>query len=343
MKSIFQITVAHKRYDSRIYHRIASSLAKSNLNTTLIVCDGLGNEIINKLCITDLGGSNLFVIGNCIKQIKIFLKLRKSKSILHFHDPILLPLAVFLRLFGNIVIFDMHENLDLQIMTKKWKLPKIMKYIIAKIYRKFENFLLNKVNGVIVAQPIMVDMYKNNNKNIISVGRFTEDGHTKRHDFILKAFIKAQNINPSEFNLFLVGSLDYSRQNDLNYFSSLEALKTKNVYLFPNLEFKKLIELFSISKFYVHATGVEKNEQKNPEQLEHFGITIIEALLHNNYPIVYAKGGPAETINLLNCGETFNDLKSLVKIFSRIFNDHEKEKYSLKNDLLKDFLDKNNN
>ena len=184
---------------------------------------------------------------------------------------------------------------------------------------------------------------KNNNKNIISVGRFTEDGHTKRHDFILKAFIKAQNINPSEFNLFLVGSLDYSRQNDLNYFSSLEALKTKNVYLFPNLEFKKLIELFSISKFYVHATGVEKNEQKNPEQLEHFGITIIEALLYNNYPIVYEKGGPAETINLLNCGETFNDLKSLVKIFSRIFNDHENEKYSLKNDLLKDFLDKNNN
>lgn len=184
---------------------------------------------------------------------------------------------------------------------------------------------------------------ENNKKNIISVGRFTEDGHTKRHDFILKAFIKAQNINPSEFNLFLVGSLDYSRQNDLNYFSSLEALKTKNVYLFPNLEFKKLIELFSISKFYVHATGVQKNEQKNPEQLEHFGITIIEALLHNNYPIVYEKGGPAETINLLNCGETFNDLKSLVKIFSKIFNDHENEKYSLKNDLLKDFLDENNN
>jgi len=184
---------------------------------------------------------------------------------------------------------------------------------------------------------------KNNNKNIISVGRFTEDGHTKRHDFILKAFIKAQNINPSEFNLFLVGSLDYSKQNDLNYFSSLEALKTKNIYLFPNLEFKKLIELLSISKFYVHATGVEKNEQKNPEQLEHFGITIIEALLHNNYPIVYEKGGPAETINLLKCGETFNDLKSLVKIFSKIFNDHENEEYSLKNDLLKDFLDENNN
>ncbi len=183
---------------------------------------------------------------------------------------------------------------------------------------------------------------KNNKKNIISVGRFTEDGHTKRHDFILKAFIKAQNINPSEFNLFLVGSLDYSRQNDLNYFSSLEALQTKNIYLFPNLEFKKLIELFSISKFYVHATGIEKNEQKNPEQLEHFGITIIEALLYDNYPIVYEKGGPAETINLLKCGETFNDLKSLVKIFSKIFNDHENEKYSLKNDLLKDFLDKNN-
>ena len=187
MKSIFQITISHNRYDSRIYHRLSTSLAKKGLNTTLIVCDGLGNEVLDNLYIKDLGNTNLFLITHGIKQLKIFFKLWKIKSILHFHEPVLLPLAILLKMFGNIVIFDMHENLDLQILTKNWKLPKFLKYIFSRIYRKIENYLLKKINGVIVPQPIMVDMYKSQNKNIISVSNFFINNDNISQESLLKS------------------------------------------------------------------------------------------------------------------------------------------------------------
>ena len=74
---------------------------------------------------------------------------------------------------------------------------------------------------------------------------------------------------------------------------------------------------------------------KYPQNLEHFGISVIEALSYSNYPIVYNIGGPAETVRILKAGETFNSFDSLVKIFIRIMNDFSVKKYSIK----KDFLD----
>ena len=186
MNDIYQITIAHNRYDSRIYHRIASSLAKSNLNITLIVCDGFGDEKIDNLSIRDLGNIKFSLLRNSIKQFKIFIYLKHLKSILHFHEPILLPLAILLRLFGNIVVFDMHENMHLQIMTKPWRIPKYLKLIISKIYRFVENILLKGINGITVPQPIMVDMYKKQNINIISVSNFFIDIDNISYDDLIK-------------------------------------------------------------------------------------------------------------------------------------------------------------
>ena len=85
--------------------------------------------------------------------------------------------------------------------------------------------------------------FNNTNKNFISVGRFSISGHAKRQDFILNAFSEAQNLLNSDFNLFLVGSLDYSNQEDLRFFDDLKSKKVKNVHIFENLEFEKLQEL----------------------------------------------------------------------------------------------------
>ena len=235
MQAVYQITIAHYRYDSRIYQRISRSLAKSNINTTLIVCDGLGDEIIDNLQITDLGDINFFLLGHSIKQFKIFIRLIKVKSILHFHEPILLPLAILLRLFGNIVVFDMHENLHLQIMTKPWRIPKSFKVIVSKIYRFFEDILLKGVNGITVPQPIMVDMYKKKNSNIISVSNFFIDIDNISYDDLIKGknfknliysgtvsnergFKNMMNIMhkmPIEYKLHIAGEINYDLRKEI--------------------------------------------------------------------------------------------------------------------------------
>ena len=119
-------------------------------------------------------------------------------------------------------------------------------------------------------------------------------------------------------------------------------MKNEKIHLFPNLDFSELNNLLSISKFYIHATGVGKNPKYNPELFEHFGISVIEALLSDNYPIVFNIGGPAYTVKLTNIGETFTDFESLVQILIRIFQKPSIEKYNFINNPLEPFLEKNN-
>ena len=265
MKSIYQISIAHKRYDSRIYHRLACSLAKLNFHTTLIVCDGLGNENIDNLFIKDLGSVNLFFIGHCIKQFRIFLKLRKLKSILHFHEPILLPLSILLRFFGNIVIFDMHENLDLQIMTKNWKIPKFLKYILSRFYRRFENFLLKGINGVTVPQPIMVDMYRRINNNIISVANFYLDNESNYPE----SKLSAKNFK----NLIYAGTISNERgfKNMINLMLNMPKEYKLNIAGEISEKFKKQIPLKLNRNIVLHG-HLELNELKELYQICGIGL-----------------------------------------------------------------------
>tara|TARA_Y100000589_G_C27184217_1_gene642036 strand:- start:140 stop:1243 length:1104 start_codon:yes stop_codon:yes gene_type:complete len=235
MKAIYQITIAHSRYDSRIFQRIANSLAKANLDITLIVCDGLGDEKIGNLYIRDLGNTKFFLLGHIIKQLKIFIELKNVYSILHFHEPILLPLAIILRLFRNIVVFDMHENLHLQIITKTWRIPKYLKLIISRIYRIFEDILLRIINGITVPQPIMVEMYKKQNNNIISVSNFFIDIEDISYDDLIKE---------KDFkNLIYSGTISNERgfKNMINLINKMPKGYKLNIAGEINYDFKRTI------------------------------------------------------------------------------------------------------
>ncbi len=258
MKNIYQITIAHSRYDSRIFHRISKSLAKTKLNLKLIVSDGLGYEKKDNLIIKDIGNYNKLFFKNIFKQIKIFFELKNKNSIIHFHEPILLPLAIFLRIFGNIVIFDMHENIHLQIMTKNWPLPNIIKKIISKFYRKIENQFLRGLNGITVPQPIMVDIYKKYNKNIISISNFytnEKDNNSKNilklksyKDLIYSGTVSKERgffnmINlmaslPKEYKLHIAGNVNNELKKKIP-----DSLKN-NIILYGYLDLNELKKLY---------------------------------------------------------------------------------------------------
>ena len=182
---------------------------------------------------------------------------------------------------------------------------------------------------------------ENNKRNMISIGRFSKKGHDKKQDLIVKAFNKAKELTNSDFNLFLIGSLDSSKKDDLDHYNKIESLKQKDTYIFPNLNFQELQKLLSISKIYIHATGVDKTIEKEPHLLEHFGISVIEAMLYDNYPIVFAEGGPGDIVRITKNGETFNDFNSLVDILVRVMDNFDEEKYTIKNNILQPFEDIN--
>lgn len=81
-----------------------------------------------------------------------FRKALSSKAkLIHFHDPELMPVGVFLRLAGRKVVYDVHENIVQQIRYKPWLKPKILRYLLSWIIWLTEQFCCLFFNGIIAA------------------------------------------------------------------------------------------------------------------------------------------------------------------------------------------------
>jgi len=145
-KSITHITTVHYRYDVRVNYKYCQTLSKINKSVTLLIADGNGFEKINDLDIVDIGKPRFGRIGRLIiGNFKVFLYLISHRTdLLHFHDPELLPIAFLMKMFGKKVIYDMHENLPLEILTKNY-LPKGLRKILSSTVNHFQQFVFRFV------------------------------------------------------------------------------------------------------------------------------------------------------------------------------------------------------
>lgn len=167
-------------------------------------------------------------------------------------------------------------------------------------------------------------------KWILSVGRFTSFSKSKKHEEMIHAFrelLKEKEMN--DWSLHLAGSIE----GDPNYLDELKELtKGIPVYFYPNLVSDKLIELYGKSSIYWHAAGFNENE---PEKMEHFGITTVEAMAAGCIPIVTNKGGQGEIVdNNLN-GYLWDDINKLILQTKKIISDPEIRKKFSKEAIIK--------
>ena len=152
---VCHITTLHPRDDARILHREIGSLRRmTTLDLTLLVADGLGEQVLQAtegdISIIDLGirKTNRFGRATVTQFQALLWLLRKRPDIVHIHDPELLITACVLRCLGRKVVFDSHEDLPKQIMAKEWIPTSIrgaVSTLISVIYRNFLGLLSNVV------------------------------------------------------------------------------------------------------------------------------------------------------------------------------------------------------
>jgi len=161
----------------------------------------------------------------------------------------------------------------------------------------YQNTLPSKIN--IIYPPVDVDKFEISEKKeniILSVGRFDNILNAKKQDILIDAFKALSEEKIGDWKLVLAGgSLTDPNQN-----SYLKYLKEK-AENFPiefviNPNFDKLKEIYSKSKIYWHAAGFNVDENIHPENTEHFGMTVVEAMASGLVPVVIAKGGIPEII-----------------------------------------------
>ncbi len=126
---------------------------------------------------------------------------------------------------------------------------------------------------------------------VVAVGRFSQVMNVKRQDILIRAFRQLVDSGLSDWKLVLVGG---SRPHN-SYLAKLKEQAVGYPIEFKvNAPFQQLKQAYAQAKIFWHAAGYGIDETKQPEKVEHFGMTTIEAMAAGCFPLVYAAGGQKE-------------------------------------------------
>ncbi len=152
MTKVVHLTSVHQAFDIRIYYKECSSLAAAGYEVTLIAQHDIDVSI---------GGVEIHAVPKARNQLERMTRtviricraaLNEAASLYHFHDPELIPIGIFLKLLGKRVIYDAHENVPEDILTKDY-LPSSWRKWIAGIAGMVEHLGAACFDGVISVTP----------------------------------------------------------------------------------------------------------------------------------------------------------------------------------------------
>ena len=274
-----------------------SRFLKIDLTKTRFVKNIFKEKLIQKVVAT-FGYNTIFVLSDGSVPVSF-----AAKNILHFQVPFNFPTADF---------------------KTKLKLKRYQ-HVICNSY--FTKQFIDKSFGVdskVIYPPVDIKSIKPGQKEniILSVGRFSPDQlHPKKQEILIEVFREVYK-KLSSWRLILVGQV---RKEDKKYLRNLKRMARGHaIKILENYPVDKLRKLYSSASIYWHATGFGDDEIKNPEKMEHFGISTVEAQAAGCVPIVISKGGQKEIVDEGKNGLLWNTKSELLESTTDIINNPPK-------------------
>ena len=171
--SVAHLTSVHKRNDPRIFLKECRSLARNNIDVSLIVADGNGDCVIDDVKIYDVGCQHTSRIKRAISTGNKILRkaIEIDSDIFHIHDSELLRIGVQLKKLGKIVIYDSHEHLPKQIRDKEY-IPAIIKGLVSSSIGHYELRACRQFDAVVAATDHIRDRFIENDCTSVTVKNF---------------------------------------------------------------------------------------------------------------------------------------------------------------------------
>lgn len=167
---VVHMTSVHPPVDTRILYRMCKTLAKSGHEVALVFATEDSRSI------NAVDGVAFYGVASAVKnrfQRMIFSAWRVYRKahflngdIYHFHDPELIPFGVLLKLFGNHVIYDAHEDYGSAILDYEY-LPDWIRPIVAKLVRTLEQCAALIFDGIVAATPRIAANFRHANCTIV--------------------------------------------------------------------------------------------------------------------------------------------------------------------------------
>lgn len=232
--------------------------------------------------------------------------LRATKNYIHFQFP----------------FHDVNGNS----LLNKMKLFRVNRIICNSVFTKNVIDKEYGVDSVVLYPPVATDLYKPKRKlnQICYVARFSNLTQNKGHDVLINNFkklVKEKKFKDMKFKnwkLVLAGGTEVGADIYLKKLKSLA--KGVNIEFLESPSIKVLKEVFGNSKIFWSAAGFGEDEKRNPEKVEHFGITLVESMSAGCVPIVYKAGGYKEIIDNGKNGYLWQNSKELISITKQLLD-----------------------
>ncbi len=169
---VCHLTSVHHRNDTRIFHKELPALAEAGMDVCVVVADGKGDEQRPGYLIYDVGSSSSRLQRISLTTKKVFRKaMELDADIYHFHDPELLLIGKKLKKKGKKVIYDAHEDVPRQILSKYW-INKHIRKLLSATTERYENSVCKKLDFIITATPFIRERFLKINPNVLDINNF---------------------------------------------------------------------------------------------------------------------------------------------------------------------------
>jgi glycosyltransferase involved in cell wall biosynthesis len=141
-------------------------------DVSLVVADGLDDEMVENV--------KIYGVPKETSRIKRFIKATRNvyekaieinAEVYHLHDAELLPIGNKLKRQGKKVVFDSHEDLPRQILSKPY-LPKYLRKSLAFILEKYEDHCCKKYDAIVTATPYINKRFLRINNNSVNINNY---------------------------------------------------------------------------------------------------------------------------------------------------------------------------
>lgn len=228
--------------------------------------------------------------------------LRARKNFLHFQVPF--------------------QGVNGKTLLNRMKLFRIEKIICNSAFTK--GFIDKEygVGSIVIHPPVSVEKIKPKRKNnsILFVGRFSQLAQVKNQHILLRNFKKIYKLFP-DWELILAGGVEIGAKE---YLEKLEKeIQGHPIQIIKSPSFKELLTLYGQAKIFWSAAGFGVKEEKEPYKVEHFGITLVEAMAAGAVPVVFSAGGHKEIVKDGVSGLLWEKEGELVKKTKRLIEDRD--------------------
>lgn len=214
----------------------------------------------------------------------------------------------------NILHFQVpFHNVKGKSLINKMKFFRISKIVCNSEFTK--KIIDNEygVNSIVVYPPVDTLSIKPKRKEnlILSVGRFSQILQNKGQGELIKAFQKIYDGGLSNWKFVLAGGVEVGVGDTIKVLRRL--IDGYPIEIIESPDFKTLKDLYGRAKIFWSASGFGVNESRYPERVEHFGITVVEAMAAGAVPVIYSAGGHKEIIKNGENGFLWGSIHELIK------------------------------